>query len=327
MTPTRLGLTLHWLRSRRPGSVPGGLNLWLGLLSLGFVITALLHHGQGLLALSLDRQGMGWMLLAVGSAWLSLVINGLAWQSCLQWLGIHTDTRVLVPLFLASNLKKYLPGGGWHLLTRIQGLRQGGPGIGPGVSTGTALLAALLDPMLMALAALALIPLGGWQGGLLMLGLAPALLLALPDRLSAVLRWLEIQKGRHLGLEAGAPPALGSTPWIPWLQELGFVLVRFLPFACCVQAFDQVEPLGWAGWLAAFALAWTAGLVVPGAPGGLGVFEAVLLLRLAGTVAEAPLLAVALTYRLTTTAADLLAAAAAHLDQPPREAAKGADSQ
>jgi hypothetical protein len=44
------------------------------------------------------------------------------------------------------------------------------------------------------------------------------------------------------------------------------------------------------------------------------VFEAVLLLLLGGQVAEAPLLAVALSYRLVVTAADLLAALTARLD-------------
>jgi hypothetical protein len=68
-------------------------------------------------------------------------------------------------------------------------------------------------------------------------------------------------------------------------------------------------------WLAGFALAWTAGLVVPGAPGGLGVFEAVLVLRLGGQVPEAPLLAVALSYRVIVTVADLLGALTARLDE------------
>ena len=51
-----------------------------------------------------------------------------------------------------------------------------------------------------------------------------------------------------------------STAWPPLLAELGFVLVRFAGFACCVQAFDLSFALGWGGWLAGFAVAWTAGL-------------------------------------------------------------------
>ena len=70
----------------------------------------------------------------------------------------------------------------------------------------------------------------------------------------------------------------------------------------------------WALRLSGFALAWTVGLVVPGAPGGLGVFEAVLLLRLAFAVPEAPLLAVVISYRLVSTLADLIGAISARAD-------------
>ena len=326
---TRRTLAEGWsrLRRSRAGRLPGGLKPWLGLLSLGFVLAALARQGQGMLAISLDRQGIGWVLLALGTAWLSLVVNALAWQACLGWLGMQAQPAVVVPLFLSTNLKKYLPGGGWHLLARVQALRRGGAGLGAPMATSSALLGALLDPLLMVLAALALVPLGGWQGGLLLLGLTPILLLGLPDRLGAVLQWLETQKARHLGLEATPAPTPRGRPWTPWLAELGFVLLRFLAFACCVQAFDSGEPLGWAAWLATFTLAWSAGLVVPGAPGGLGVFEAVLLLRLTGSVPEAPLLAVALSYRLTTTAADLLAAAAARLDRRNGLADRSTSSQ
>ena len=67
--------------------------------------------------------------------------------------------------------------------------------------------------------------------------------------------------------------------------------------------------------LAAFGLAYAVGLVVPGAPGGLGVFEATLLLRLGGAVAEAPLLAVVLSYRLISTLADVLAVGSFRADR------------
>jgi len=85
--------------------------------------------------------------------------------------------------------------------------------------------------------------------------------------------------------------------------------------ACCVWAFDLQQTLPWLIWLSGFALAWTLGLVVPGAPGGLGVFEAALLLRLSSVLAEPAVLAVALSYRLVVTLADLLAAGLVGLDE------------
>ena len=54
--------------------------------------------------------------------------------------------------------------------------------------------------------------------------------------------------------------------------------------------------------------------MVPGAPGGLGVFELVLLARVADWVPEAEVLAVLVSYRLISVLAELLAAGGAELD-------------
>ena len=57
--------------------------------------------------------------------------------------------------------------------------------------------------------------------------------------------------------------------------------------------------------MAAFGLAYSAGLVIPGAPGGVGVFEATLLLRMNNLVPDARLIAIALCYRILSTIADV----------------------
>ena len=309
-------------------NLPGGVRRWVTLASAGFLLAALVAHGSQLLQLSLDGQGWCWLLLGVGLTLVSLLANGLAWAALLRWLGHGPAWSAVVLLFLQSNLRKYLPGGIWHLVERWRALRaseaDGAPLLVPGgLSVGQALLAVLLDPLLAAIAALALVPLGGWQNGLALLCLLPLLALR-PRWLNPWLERLERQRllqWRSQGVVDGDPAALPAgqagitgVPWPPLLAELVFVLLRFGGFACCVQAFDLGFNLPWGGWLAGFALAWTAGLVVPGAPGGLGVFEAVLLLRLSAAVPEAPLLAVAISYRLVSSLADLLAAATARAD-------------
>ena len=326
--------------------LPGGASLWVSLASAGFLLAALVANGRQLQQLSLDSQGWAWLLLGLGLALLSLVVNGLAWTLGLAWLGHRPRWLPAVLLFLRSNLRKYLPGGVWHLLQRLAVLRQGEPAPGTaGLQSPVAaalelrqgLVAVLLDPVLMAVAALALVACGGWQGGLAALGLAPLLLLRprwfrplllrLERRRQGQLQrqgWLieepeapdQAREPQSLPLGLGAPGAtLQRYPLVPLAGELAFVLVRFSGFACCVLAFDVAQLLPWNQWLGGFALAWTLGLVVPGAPGGLGVFEAALLLRLGGLVPEAPLLAIALSYRLVTSLADLLGAATAEVDQ------------
>jgi hypothetical protein len=328
---TPLARALAW----RP-ALPGGLRPWITLASLGFVLAALLSHGRQLLRLGLDPQGWLWLLLGLGLSLLSVVANGLAWRVLLGWLGQRPEgTAAVVADYMVTNLRKFLPGGIWHLAARVEGLRQGNAGLAAPLGTSTALVAVLLDPLLAATAALALASLGGWQGGLGLLCLLPLGLLN-PRWLEPLLLRLERRKARDLQLESvpagadGPPtaspaapaapltmPRLPGYPWQPLLAEGAFVLLRFAGFACCVWAFDLQLSLSWPTWLAGFSLAWTVGLVVPGAPGGLGVFEAVLLLRLGGLLGAAPLLAVALSYRLVATLADVLGALLADLDSRP----------
>jgi uncharacterized membrane protein YbhN (UPF0104 family) len=298
-------------------ALPGGLSLWISLLSIGFVMAAMVSHGRQLLQLRPDLQGWLWLVVGVGCSLLSLLASGAAWAVILRWLGHPPRGEAAVALHVLTNSRKFLPGGIWHLVGRLQMLR----GLEPAplaaplpepLATGPALLAVLLDPVLAAAAALALVACGGLQGGLGLVAPLPLLLLR-PRWLEPLLRGLERRRARRLGVAAdlereGGPPAppRRAYPWGPLLAQVVFVLLRFSGFAACVAAFDLHADLDAPAWLAAFALAWTAGLVVPGAPGGLGVFEAVLLLRLGGLLPEASVLAVALSYRLVVTVADLL---------------------
>lgn len=304
--------------------LPGGGRAWVSLISLGFVLAALRAQATQVWQLRPDPQGWLWLLLGVGVSLLSLLVAGLAWGVGLCWLGLRPRWEVLLGLYLRSNLAKYLPGGVWHLAQRLEALRgqsvPDAPLQGPPLGAGSALLATLLEPLLAAVAALALVSLGGWQGGLGLLTLLPLLVLW-PRVLRPVLRRLEGQRARQLGLDPEAEELLapvelpmGRSPWGPLLLQVLFVALRFAGFACCAAALDVQATADWTILLAGFALAWTAGLVVPGAPAGLGVFEAVLLLRLGGVLPEPVLLALVMSYRLQATVADGLAAALARLD-------------
>ena len=308
---------LRRCRALLSAQLPGGLKLWITLLTLGFVGWALAGHAAGLRSLAITARGWWWLTLALGLSWLSLIVNAAAWQVLVGWLGHDRGPVPLMPLYLSSNLLKYLPGGVWHFLQRVRIL-------GPLIGTGPALVSVLLEPMLMAVAALLWVPFGGWQSGLALLVPLPALLL-LPRWREPLLCRLERSRLRQLNRSdpdlASLPPLeqLGSGrddyPWTPLMAELVFVASRFSGFWCCVEVFGLASVLPVGSWMAAFALAWAIGLVVPAAPGGLGVFEAVLLLRLEGSVPEAALLAVALSYRLVVTLADLLAAAGVKMDR------------
>ena len=296
--------------------LPGGLRLWVGGGSLLLVSLALWSHGQEVLALAPNQRGWALLLFGLSLTVLAQWANGLAWWALLRWLQLPLPALPIVLLFVRTNLLKYLPGGVWHQVSRVRLLRERGSG------GRRALLAVLLEALLMVIAALCLIPLGGLQAGL---GLASplALLLLRPCWLNPLLERLLRSKRRLLRsdadpqadqeLEEPLAPLQGA-PWQPLLLEFPFLALRFGGFACCVLCFSGASALGWGGWIAAFALAWSAGLVVPGAPGGLGVFELVLLARVVEWVPEAEVLAVLVSYRLISVLAELLAAAGAELD-------------
>ena len=296
---------------------PGGLKLWITLLTFAFLGWALAGHAAGMRSLTITASGWWWLVLALGLSWLSMLVNAGAWKVLVAWLGHGGGPTALVPLYLSSNLLKYLPGGVWHFLQRVRVM-------GPAIGTGPALVSVLLEPMLMAVAALLWVPWGGWQNGLAVVSPLPALLL-LPRWREPLLGRLERSRLRQLNRSdatlASLPPLeqLGSGrqdyPWAPLIAELVFIASRFSGFWCCIQVFGLAPVLPIGSWMSAFALAWATGLVVPAAPGGLGVFEAVLLLRLGSSVPEAALLAVALCYRLVVTLADVLAAAGVKVDR------------
>ena len=285
--------------------------LWITLASLIFIAVALAQQAGQLRQLSLVANGWWWLVLGLGLTWLSILINGLAWRDLLIWLRHPPQGVAVVPLFVRSNLLKYLPGGIWHLVERVRVLR-------PAIGGGPALAGVILDPLLIVAASVLVVVAGGWQQGLALLAPWPALLMISRWR-EPLLRRLERSKAAQLqSLGSGALESEGSGrggyPWRPLSLQQLFVVCRFAGFWCSVQAFGIQSPAPFT-WLAAFGLAYAVGLVVPGAPGGLGVFEATLLLRLGAAVPEAQLLAVVLSYRLLSTLADVVASGALVADR------------
>ena len=287
--------------------------LWITLASLLFLAVAVVQQGDQLRDQSLDAAGWSWLVFGFGFSWLSILINGTAWSVLVDWLGQRPPDLALVPLFVRTNVLKYLPGGIWHLVDRVRVLR-------PSIGTGSALAAVLLDPLLIVAAAFLLLLPGGWQNGLVLLAPLPAVLMVRRWR-EPLLRRLERSKAAQLeqvgvALLPDADPGsrCQGYPWRPLAWQLIFVTCRFAGLFCCVQAF-RLEGATPGAWLASFALAYAIGLVVPGAPGGLGIFETTLLMRLGSAVPDAGLLAVVLSYRLVSTLADVVAAVALQADQ------------
>jgi len=90
------------------------------------------------------------------------------------------------------------------------------------------------------------------------------------------------------------------------LLEIGFVLSKFIGFYICLNTFYTSNTLNIIFLLVIFSLSWSIGLIVPAAPGGVGVFEACLLLFVGKSIPENIILISLVYFRVISTSADFL---------------------
>ena len=263
-------------------------------------------------------NSQSWSILAVAliCTLLAHVWSGWVWTWILaifqQSLGLFEGIRV----YLITNIAKYLPGNVWHFYGRISAIKKRGG------STGAATLSVVLEPLLMAASAL-LIAIASTLLGLVdaefnsiaLLGQIIALLVVLsgihPRILNPLLHRLSKSKGDG---EAAQKVQLTTYPLLPFLGEMGFVLFRGMGFLFTVLAFQAVIPSQIPILLSAFSVAWLLGLIVPGAPGGIGVFEATAIALLPQNIfPQATILFAIAFYRVISILAEAIAALAAWL--------------
>jgi glycosyltransferase 2 family protein len=244
--------------------------------TLFFVIKTFKDRWQDVTAIQIDRAG--WLILA-----LALVVTLLAhiWSGWVwSWI-LHIFKQPIAPwqailVYLRTNIYKYLPGNVWHFYGRINEISK------TGGSIAVASLSVLLEPLLMAAAAL-IIALASSAIGLIqtatniwilvlqILILISVLVGIQPRILNPIVHKLSKSKK---GATEAKNIALDRYPWLPLLGELGFLIFRgsgflLILFALMPIGFDRIPQL-----LSVFSFAWLLGLIVPGAPGGIGVFEA-----------------------------------------------------
>lgn len=259
--------------------------------------------------LRIDARGWLILAIAVGVTIIAHVWSGWVWTWILaifkQPLGVGEGIRV----YLVTNIAKYSPGNIWHFYGRISAVgKKGG-------SRGAATLSVLLEPLLMAAAALLIGLISSTLGHSLNLtgqiwlqlaGLGAILFGIQPQILNILLHHLSRSKNKA-DANAAEEIKLTQYPLAPFLGEMGFVILRGIGFVLTFVAlqtvtWEQIVPL-----FTSFSFAWLLGLIIPGAPGGLGVFEVTAFGLLDNTQFPSEIAAVAL-YRLISILAEAIAA-------------------
>jgi glycosyltransferase 2 family protein len=109
--------------------------------------------------------------------------------------------------------------------------------------------------------------------------------------------------------------SLERYPLRPLLGELIFLGLRGTGFILTMYALTSLNLSQIPLLFGAFSFAWVLGLVVPGAPGGLGVFEATAIALLQHRFPAALVISAIALYRLISIFAEIAGAALASLDE------------
>jgi glycosyltransferase 2 family protein len=250
--------------------------------------------GSPLAALDLRR-----VLAAAAVYTLCGVPLAAAWIAALRAAGEHTvPARAAALGYLQTQVAKYLPGGFLHYLSRhAHGRSHGAAHVPLAAASVIETLSLLLAASAVMLAGMPQLPAQyAWLDQLRWLPLAASA--------GAFALWLLL--GRRTPLPAGR---FAGALALCVLLHLGFFILSAA--ACGLLLAELPAALPWHQLTAAVAVAWLAGYVVIGAPGGLGVREAVLVAALSGPLGAETALALAVGYRLATVGGDIAMAALA----------------
>ncbi|MBC6420130.1 MAG: UPF0104 family protein [Hormoscilla sp. SP12CHS1] len=288
-----------------------GLKPYLGWVLLGgtifFLAKALKDNWQEVLGIELGKSGWGYMAIALLVTLLAHIWSGWVWSWILRFLDQPVDSMWCVGVYLKTNIAKYLPGNVWHFYGRVR------TATAAGVPLTVGTLSLLMELLLMAAAALSIAAIGSplLNQGLTRVSMVAMILMAVhPWVLNPLLKQLALFKGSDQTFRVNCYPLL------PLLGELGFLELRGMGFLLTMHAFGPLSPLQIPQLMSAFSLSWLLGLVLPGAPGGIGVFEATAIAQLSGEYSPAIVLSAVALYRLVSILAEACGALLAWLHQP-----------
>jgi len=255
---------------------------------------------------NLERNGIN-LFLSFLFCILSIYLNAYAWKYIVRWFGKEFKSNNLVSFYVLTNILKYVPGGVWHFFERFNFIKKtSNPQI--------ALYSTLIEPYFMLSASFLLASLGLIFSPLYFFLIFPLVFLN-RKLIYLVLKRIGSLKGKVFEIlrisksKDQFEKKINITSFFPTkalIFEIGFVLSKFIGFYICLNTFYTSNNLNIIFLLVIFSLSWSIGLVVPAAPGGVGVFEACLLLFVGKSIPENIILISLVYFRVISTSADLL---------------------
>ena len=253
-----------------------------------------------------DRNG-NYILLSFLFCILSIFFNALAWKNIVIWFGKTKIKNNLISFYILTNVLKYVPGGIWHFLERYNFLKD--------VSNPQlAFYSTLIEPYFMLCASFFLASVGIIFSPFYFLLLIPLIFLN-RKLIYFILRGLETLKSKAiLALKITNSKyefeerikIISFFPTKAFLIEILFLLTKFIGFIICFNVVNLENQTNIIYLLVIFCLSWAIGLIVPSAPGGVGVFEACFLFFVGKTIPQNIILVSLIYFRIISTSSELL---------------------
>ena len=256
--------------------------------------------------INLEKNGVN-LFLSFLFCVLSIFLNAYAWKYIVKWFGKEFKSNNLVSFYVLTNILKYVPGGIWHFVERFNFIKKiSNPQI--------ALYSILIEPYFMLSGSFLLASIGVIFSPLYLFLILPVIFLN-RKLIHLVLKRLGSLKGKVfevLRLTNSRDQfekkinMINFFPTRALLLEIGFVLSKFIGFYICLNSFNNSNALNIIFLLVIFSISWSIGLVVPTAPGGVGVFEACFLFFVGRNIPQNIILVSLIYFRVISTSADLL---------------------
>jgi len=255
---------------------------------------------------NLERNGIN-LFLSFLFCILSIYLNAYAWKYIVRWFGKDFKSNNLVSFYVLTNILKYVPGGVWHFVERFNFIKKiSNPQI--------ALYSTLIEPYFMLSGSFLLASMGLIFSPFYFFLIFPLVFLN-RKFIFLILKRLGSLKGKVFEVlrlpnsKSQFEERINIISFFPTralFLEIGFVLSKFIGFYICLMTFYASNNMNIIFLLVIFSLSWSLGLVVPTAPGGVGVFEACLLFFVGKSIPQNIILISLIYFRVISTSADLL---------------------
>ena len=289
---------------RRAAAIARPLGVIVLVASVAWVVGRIVEAGSEIASWSPPPGTLVVVTLACAVSAASMWLTVGVWMRALDVTASDAASgparRSLVCIHALSQIVKYLPGNVFHLAGRHVATTAALGGASWVVVRAAVIEAGLLAAAAVMTASAFLVaadgettsealrlvpqPIGPWGGGFLLIAAASGLVVMARSRTGT--RSVELRHG------------FAGAAW-----GVGFFVVQGAILATLLRVVTGV----WIG--AAFVaapIAWLLGFVVPGAPAGLGVREAVLIAMLSGVASEPDAVLATLIFRFVNVAGDLL---------------------